>query len=88
LVARRRATVVNRLGLHARPFTRLVEIANRFRSGIVVRTADGRADAKSVLSLMGLAAPQGTEMEIEASGEDEQAAAEALAAEIAGGFGE
>ena len=78
----------NEQGLHARPCTRLVEIANRFASEVTIRCDDTTANAKSVLALMTLAAPKGSELEIEAIGPDEQAAVDALAAEVVRGFGE
>ena len=79
---------MNEQGLHARPCTRLVEIANRFGAEIKIECGDTIANAKSVLSLMTLAAPRGSELKIEAAGPDEQAAVDAIAAEVARGFGE
>ena len=84
----RTVKIVNRQGLHARPSTRIVEIANRHKSSITLRVGDLTANAKSVLSLLSLAAPQGTELTIEAAGEDEAAAVAALAGEVERGFGE
>lgn len=88
MTASRTVKVVNTQGLHARPSTRLVEIANRHKSAIELRVAGLTANAKSVLSILRLAAPLGTEITIEARGEDEEAAVAALAEEIERGFGE
>lgn len=88
MVSRRTVPVVNEQGLHARPCTRLVEIANRFRSEVAIHCNGTTANAKSVLALMTLAAPKGSELALEATGEDEDAAVAALAAEIERGFGE
>jgi phosphocarrier protein HPr len=67
--------ILNRAGLHARPASRLVELANRFRCRITI-VHDGRTvDAKSVLDVLTLAATQGTDLLLRAEGED---AADAL----------
>jgi phosphocarrier protein len=88
LTARRVVKIVNRQGLHARPSTRIVEIANRHQSSITIVCGSTTANAKSVLSLLALSAPFGTELAIEADGSDEEAAVAALAAEVERGFGE
>lgn len=80
--------ISNRLGLHARAAARFVQTANRFRSKVTL-TRDGRTmDGKSILGILLLAAAKGTQLVVAAEGEDEQAAVEALAALIGGGFGE
>lgn len=85
-----RVLIVNRLGLHARAAARLVNLANQFKSAITVtRTDSGNsADGKSILSVIFLAAPMGTELSITASGEDEAAAVHALAKLVWDKFGE
>ncbi len=82
--------VVNRLGLHARAAARLVRTASAFRSSVRLERADrsASADAKSILSVLMLAASRGTELRVEAEGEDEEAALEAVCGLIQGGFGE
>lgn len=80
--------ISNRLGLHARAAARFVQTANRFRSKVTL-SRDGRTmDGKSILGILLLAAAKGTQLVVAAEGEDEQAAVEALAALIGGGFGE
>ena len=82
------ATIVNRLGMHARPSAQLVTVASRFQSEVFV-TKDGlRVNGKSIMGVMMLAAEKGSELLIEASGSDEVEAAQAIADVIAGGFGE
>lgn len=81
-------TLVNRAGLHARSSAKVVELASRFSSDVRVRVGEKAVDGKSILSLMMLAATQGTEVTIEADGADETDAIEALAALFEGGFGE
>lgn len=87
-MTRREVRISNRLGLHARAAARFVQTANRFRSAVTL-TRDGRTmEGKSILGILLLAASKGTELVVAADGEDEQAAVDALAALILGGFGE
>lgn len=72
-------TLDNDTGLHVRPATVFMEAANRFQSTIRVHKADRAADGKSAISLMLLEAGRGTQLTIEANGEDEVAAADVLA---------
>ena len=68
----RTVTITNKLGLHARPAMLFVELAGTFESDVSVRRVDGTEaiDGKSIMQMMMLAATQGTELEIEASGDD------------------
>jgi phosphotransferase system HPr (HPr) family protein len=87
-VINRDVTVRNRLGLHARAAARFVHAANGFKSRITV-SRDGRTmDGKSILGILLLAASQGTALDLGADGDDEDAAVDALAALVEGGFGE
>jgi phosphotransferase system HPr (HPr) family protein len=81
-------TILNSSGFHARPAGLFVETASRFRSVIKVVNGKQAADGKSVLGLMLLGASPGAEITIEARGEDEVEALNALAELIAGRFGE
>ncbi len=85
-----RVTITNRLGLHARAAAQLVRTANRFQSFLRVERMDGSAtaDAKSILSVLMLAASRGTELRLFAEGDDESEAIEALRSLFADGFGE
>ena len=73
-------------GLHARPAELFVSLAIRFDAQIEVVKGDRRADAKSMLHVLTLAAVQGTELRIEAVGSDAAAAVEALAELVASDF--
>lgn len=66
-------TVSNTLGLHARAAAQLVKLASRFSSKITLARPDLNifADAKSILSLLTLAAAKGTILEIAVEGDDE-----------------
>lgn len=86
----RRVTVVNRLGLHARAAARLVRTASAYRSTVQIERADrsAAADAKSILSVLMLAAARGTELRMTAEGIDEREALDAACTLISSGFGE
>jgi phosphocarrier protein HPr len=82
--------VTNRLGLHARAAARLVRTASAFRSTVRLERADrsASADAKSILSVLMLAASRGTRLRATAEGADEREALGAVCALISCGFGE
>ena len=74
----REFTVASELGLHARPAGQFVRLAGRFSAEITV-SADGEwVSARSVLSLLSLAASQGTRLKIRACGSDAADAIDAL----------
>ena len=79
-----------RLGLHARAAAKLVRVAGGFQSQVLLRRLDGSAsaDAKSILSVLMLAASCGTQLQATAEGIDEDAAMNAVAQLFADGFGE
>lgn len=74
---RTRLRISNNTGLHARAASRLVDITSQYRSDIRIG-GDKMVDAKSILSLMMLAAGKGTELELRIEGEDEEQALEAI----------
>jgi phosphotransferase system enzyme I (PtsI) len=80
-VAERTVEVTSRLGLHARAAANLVRVASRFKSKLTLYRPDGsaEADAKSILSILTLAASYGTRLNLVAIGDDEHDALEALA---------
>ncbi len=82
--------IVNQLGLHARAAAQLVRLAATFRCKIVLKRMDRSviADAKSILSVLALAAPKGTEIDLEFDGEDENEALIAVEGLFLNGFGE
>jgi phosphocarrier protein HPr len=81
-------TIVNKYGLHARPAMQFVEIANRFNCKIEVANGPLVVDAKSIMSVMRLAATKGTVLKLLADGEDAEPAVEALGKLVGDGFGE
>ena len=78
-MAEREVTVVPEAGLHARPAAKFVKTAKGYSSDIVVIKDGTEVNAKSSLRLMTLGAKHGDKITIRASGEDEEAAVEALA---------
>ncbi len=86
----RRLKIINRLGLHARAAAKVVRTAGAYQSNMRLVRFDlsAAADAKSILSLLMLAASRGTELVMSVEGADEAAAADAMSELFASGFGE
>jgi phosphocarrier protein len=80
--------IINKLGLHARAATKLASTAGRFSCRIRTGIQEPLVDAKSVMSLMLMAASRGTNLIFEFDGDDEQQAHNAIAELIADYFGE
>ncbi len=87
-VSTRQVKVSNPQGLHARPAHTLVNLANQFQADIDFIRDHERVDGKSILSLLTLAAEQGTVLIIEARGHDAEDAVEALENLFLEGFGD
>jgi phosphocarrier protein HPr len=82
------AKITNKRGLHARASAKLVECASRFKSHITVSKDGQCVDARSIMGLMLLIAPLGSEIEISAAGEDAEEALGAILALVEAKFGE
>lgn len=80
--------IINKLGLHARAAAKLVSTAGSFGSSVKIEFAGQKADAKSIMSVMMLAAAQGSLITIRCEGDDEEAALNALLELINDYFGE
>jgi phosphocarrier protein HPr len=87
-MAERTVRVVNKNGVHARPAAEIVKCAARFKSEITLSRDDLEVNGKSIMGVMMLAAEQGSTLTLRAHGADEDAAVDALAQLIEGGFGE
>ena len=72
-------TVVNSLGIHARPASLIVQTAGEFDAEIKLEMKDVVADAKSIMSVMMLAAARDSKVIIRADGADEAEAVKAVA---------
>ena len=81
-------TIVNRLGLHARPAAMFVRIASRHRAEIWVAKEGEEINGKSIMGLMMLAAGQGSKLRIRCDGPDADKAIEELEELIKAGFNE
>jgi phosphocarrier protein len=80
--------VRNKLGLHARAATKLVQLASRYPCEIVVSRDGQQANAKSVMGVLLLCGSKGTRLQFEASGDDAEEAVNAIGELIGNRFGE
>lgn len=85
---KKKITIKNEAGLHARPAAALVKLASKFDADFNIHMYGYTVNGKSILGVMTLAADQGTELEIEFEGDDEEEAAEAITELFENGFGE
>ena len=81
-------TLLNKVGLHARPATQFVQTAARFDSTITIACGMRRANAKSILQVLRLGAGGGADITLQAEGADADDALAALKQLIADKFGE
>jgi len=80
--------IINKRGLHARAAAKFATLAAQFKCRIQARVSGSWVDAKSVMSLMLLAATQGTNLEVSTEGDDETRAMDAIKALINNRFEE
>ncbi len=85
---RTQVTLTNQLGLHARAAAKLVHLAKTFTGDIQLGKEGTLVDAKSIMSVLLLAAPVGTTLELRVDGEDEAEAFAAIRQLIEDRFGE
>jgi phosphocarrier protein HPr len=78
--------ISNDLGLHLRAAGAVVQVASRFDAEIRLKRGNSEANAKSIMSVLSLAAGKGVELTVIAEGKDCQAAVSALITLIDGGF--
>lgn len=84
----RELAIVNRLGLHARATAKLVQLLSGYRSNATLSARGREVNAKSIMGVMLLAAGQGSGVLLRVEGEDELAAADAVADLFANRFDE
>ena len=83
----RTVVINNPLGIHARPAALVVQAASRYGADIYLSKGDTRnVNGKSIMSVMMLAAEQGSEVTVAAEGEDAEVAVEELAALLQSNF--
>ncbi len=87
-MTRQEVSIQNKLGLHARASTKLTQTASHFRSDVWLSRNERRVNAKSIMGVMMLAAAKGTVVTVEANGEDEALAVEAICSLVNDKFGE
>jgi phosphocarrier protein len=80
--------IINALGLHARAAAQMVKVANRYKSDITIEAHGQRANAKSIMGVLMLAAAQGTQVKLTCKGEDAEACLADLVRLINDRFGE
>ena len=80
--------IPNPTGLHARPAAVLANLAKRFQSQVLIQRGDDQANAKSLVSIMGLAIELGDKVVLIAEGPDAAEAIAALVPELAAGLGD
>jgi phosphocarrier protein HPr len=84
----RRLKIINSLGLHARAAAKIVELADRYESSLFLEKDGRQVDGSNILSILTLACPKGTEMEVKIIGEDSERFMAELDALFQGKFGE
>jgi phosphocarrier protein len=84
----REVKIVNKLGIHARPAAEIVKTAGKFKSNVIIVRDDLEVNAKSIMGVMMLAAENGATIVLRATGDDAEAALDALTIVIANKFGE
>lgn len=86
--ARRTVLITNQRGLHARASARFAERAREFQAALSLRANGEIADGRSIMDLLMLAAGPGTELDIEARGDDAVQAVDSLVLLVETKFGE
>ena len=84
----RRLKIRNSLGLHARAAAKIVELADRYESELFLKKDGRQVDGSNILSILTLACPKGTDMEVRIIGEDAEQFMTELDALFQGKFGE
>ena len=80
--------ISNKLGLHARASAKLTKLASSFMCEVFMSRNGRRVNAKSIMGIMMLAAPKGTELELCADGPDAAKALKVLTELVNDYFGE
>jgi len=85
---KKKIEIINRLGMHARPAARLVQLTSRFRSDIIFKRGSDQVNGKSIMGVLMLAAPFGSTITVIARGDDADAAITEIEALFRSKFGE
>jgi len=84
----RRLKINNELGLHARAAAKIVALAGQYDARLFLKKDEQEVDGSSILSVLTLACPRGTELQVRAEGEDSEALLQALSVLFEQKFGE
>ncbi len=84
----KKLSILNKLGIHARPAAQFVRVASRFQSDVTVEKDDESVDGKSIMGLMMLAVGWGADITVTADGPDEKETLAALEELVLSKFGE
>lgn len=87
-IVKKEITILNELGLHARPAAMFVKLANEFSCEITVERGSEQVNGKSIMGIMMLAAGKGSKIKVTAEGPDAQEAVEGIEKLIESKFGE
>ncbi|PHM39741.1 sugar transport PTS system phosphocarrier protein HPr [Xenorhabdus mauleonii] len=89
MTVKQRLEIKNRLGMHARPAMKLHDLVQQFQSQVILRNGNNiQAEASSVIAMLMLDSEQGSCIEVEATGVDEQQALAAIVDLFNSGFDE
>ena len=80
--------IENELGLHARAAAKIVALAGQYKAGLFLKKEDQEVEGSSILSILTLACPRGTELVARATGEDSEMLLSALSSLFEQKFGE
>ena len=80
--------IINRLGLHARAATQIVNCASGFQANVWLKLGTKKVNGKSIMGVLTLAATEGTDITVLAEGEDAEPAAKAVVQLIQNRFNE
>jgi phosphocarrier protein len=84
----RRLKIHNELGLHARAAAKIVALAGQYDARLFLKKDEQEVDGSSILSVLTLACPRGTELQVRAEGKDSEALLQALSVLFEQKFGE
>ncbi|CDH07439.1 NPr, phosphocarrier protein (HPr-like),nitrogen-related [Xenorhabdus bovienii str. oregonense] len=89
MTVKKQLEIKNRLGMHARPVMKLHDLVQQFQSQVILRNSSNiQAEAHSVIAMLMLDSEQGSYIEVEATGSDEQQALAAIIELFNAGFDE
>ncbi len=84
----RKLRISNELGLHARAAAKIVALAGQYEAKLFLKKDEHEVDGSSILSVLTLACPRGTELQARAVGKDSEALLQALSTLFEQRFGE